>query len=203
MATTRPSGRVLRDRRIRLNIHLDSRSRSSAKASAPLSEGRLFRCVCRAGKTWGNGVTERVVWHVVKDCARQAAIKNLAPHDLRPTCARLCRDAGGELDQIQFLLGGEFVFIIPSQKNRRQRLALAGTGSYIALGAVPRAARHTSNAARPLPLPRKKGATVCGPEVYGERWPRLIRMVDLCGGWRTNRGRLSTTRKRTSECQRR
>ena len=28
-----------------------------------------------------------------------------APHDLRRTCARLCHQAGGELDQIQFLLG--------------------------------------------------------------------------------------------------
>jgi site-specific recombinase XerD len=73
--------------------------------SAGVSEGRVFRCVCRAGKTWGGGVTERVVWHVVKECAKRAAIENLAPHDLRRTCARLCRDAGGELDQIQFLLG--------------------------------------------------------------------------------------------------
>jgi integrase len=29
----------------------------------------------------------------------------LAPHDLRRTCARLCHAAGGELEQIQFLLG--------------------------------------------------------------------------------------------------
>ncbi len=29
----------------------------------------------------------------------------LDPHILRRTCARLCRLAGGELDQIQFLLG--------------------------------------------------------------------------------------------------
>ena len=50
-------------------------------------------------------MTERVVWHVVKDCAKEAAIEKLAPHDLRRTCARLCRDAGGELDQIQLLLG--------------------------------------------------------------------------------------------------
>jgi site-specific recombinase XerD len=70
--------------------------------SAGVSEGRVFRCACRAGKTWGNGVTERVVWHVVKECAKRAAIENLAPHDLRRTCARLCRDAGGDLDQIQF-----------------------------------------------------------------------------------------------------
>jgi integrase len=73
--------------------------------SGGVSEGRVFRCVCRAGKPWGAGVTERVVWHVVKDCAKKAAIGRLAPHDLRRTCARLCRDAGGELDQIQFVLG--------------------------------------------------------------------------------------------------
>jgi site-specific recombinase XerD len=29
----------------------------------------------------------------------------VAPHDLRRICARLCHDAGGELEQIQFLLG--------------------------------------------------------------------------------------------------
>jgi hypothetical protein len=27
---------------------------------------------------------------------------------------------------------------------------------------------------------------VCGPEAYGETWPRLIHMADLCRGWRTN-----------------
>jgi integrase len=32
-------------------------------------------------------------------------VAKLAPHDLRRTCARLCRAAGGELEQIQFLLG--------------------------------------------------------------------------------------------------
>jgi site-specific recombinase XerD len=65
----------------------------------------VFRWVCRAGKTWGDGVTERVVWHVVRDCAKRAAIEKLAPHDLRRTCTRLCRGAGGELGQIQFSLG--------------------------------------------------------------------------------------------------
>ena len=45
------------------------------------------------------------MWHVVKNYAKRAGIDKLAPHDLRRTCARLCRDAGGELEQIQFLLG--------------------------------------------------------------------------------------------------
>src|SRR6202035_4958537 len=49
----------------------------------------------------------------------------------------------------------------------------------------------------------EKGSHRLWPEVYGESWPRLIHMADLCGGWRTNRRRLTTTRKRTSECQRR
>jgi integrase len=31
-------------------------------AAAGISAGRLFRCVCRADKHWGGGVTERVVW---------------------------------------------------------------------------------------------------------------------------------------------
>ena len=36
--------------------------------------------------------------------ARQLAIQ-IDPHVLRRTCAKLCRKAGGELEQIQMLLG--------------------------------------------------------------------------------------------------
>jgi site-specific recombinase XerD len=74
-------------------------------AAADISAGRLFRCVCRANKYWGDGVTERVVWHVVKDYAKKLGYARLAPHDLRRSCAKLCHAAGGELEQIQFLLG--------------------------------------------------------------------------------------------------
>jgi site-specific recombinase XerD len=72
--------------------------------AAGISSGRLFRCVCRAG-TWGDFMTDRVVWHVVKDHAAKLGLPQLAPHDLRRSCARLCHVAGGELEQIQFLLG--------------------------------------------------------------------------------------------------
>jgi len=34
-----------------------------------------------------------------------AGLPNIAPHDLRRTTAKLCRAAGGELEQIQLLLG--------------------------------------------------------------------------------------------------
>jgi site-specific recombinase XerD len=73
--------------------------------AANLTTGRLFRRVNKNGKTWGDGVTEKAVWHVVREYAHRAGIARLAPHDLRRTCARLCHTAGGELEQIQFLLG--------------------------------------------------------------------------------------------------
>lgn len=56
-------------------------------------------------KPWGDGLTPKAIWHEVRADARRAEIRNLAPHDLRRTCARLCHLAGGELEQIQFLLG--------------------------------------------------------------------------------------------------
>jgi integrase len=65
----------------------------------------IFRRVSRLDKIWGDGITPKAIWHVVKAAAKRADIKNLAPHDLRRTCARLCHLAGGELEQIQFLLG--------------------------------------------------------------------------------------------------
>ena len=74
-------------------------------ASAQITDGRLFRSINKAGKIWGDGMTPKVIWQIVKDAAGRAGIEKLAPHDLRRTCARLCHFAGGELDQIQFLLG--------------------------------------------------------------------------------------------------
>ena len=37
--------------------------------------------------------------------ADEAGVPGIAPHDLRRTCAKLCRAGGGELEQIQMLLG--------------------------------------------------------------------------------------------------
>jgi len=73
--------------------------------AARVTEGKIFRRVCRTGMVWGNEMTEKVVWHVVKQYAQRLGISKLAPHDLRRSCARLCHSAGGELEQIQFLLG--------------------------------------------------------------------------------------------------
>ncbi len=74
-------------------------------AVAAIIDGQLFRCVARSEKVWGLGITEKAVWHVVKKYAVKVGIPKLAPHDLRRSCARFCHAAGGELEQIQFLLG--------------------------------------------------------------------------------------------------
>ena len=74
-------------------------------SAARITNGKVFRRVSRTGVTWGTEMTEKVVWHVVKQYAGQLGILKLAPHDLRRSCARLCHNAGGELEQIQFLLG--------------------------------------------------------------------------------------------------
>jgi integrase len=93
--------------------------------SAPIKEGRLFRCVSRKGSVWGDGITEKVIWHVVKDSAARAGIPKLSPHDCRRTCARLCHAAGGELEQIQFLLGHVSVETTERYLGCKQRLRSA------------------------------------------------------------------------------
>jgi hypothetical protein len=91
-------------------------------AVSKIRVGRLFRCVSKTGSVWGTGITEKVVWTVVREFARSASLSKLAPHDLRRTCARLCHEAGGELEQIQFLLGHVSVQTTEHYLGCKQRL---------------------------------------------------------------------------------
>lgn len=72
--------------------------------SAGVTSG-IFRQVNKVGRVSGNGFTAKAIWSVVRKAATACALPRIAPHDLRRTCARLCHEAGGELEQIQFLLG--------------------------------------------------------------------------------------------------
>ena len=67
-------------------------------------------------------LSERMVWHIVMKYARELGIQQLAPHDLRRTCAKLCRAAGGELEQIQFLLGHASIQTTERYLGSRQNL---------------------------------------------------------------------------------
>ncbi|MGI4830702.1 MAG: tyrosine-type recombinase/integrase, partial [Janthinobacterium lividum] len=74
--------------------------------AACITEGRIFRPVTKTGVVKGSAILdEKVVWRLVVRYARETELGKLAPHDLRRTCAKLCRKAGGDLEQIQLLLG--------------------------------------------------------------------------------------------------
>ena len=73
---------------------------------AGIDTGRIFRPVNKADVLAGTEMRdEKAVWRLVMRYAKQTELGKLAPHDLRRTCAKLCRKAGGELEQIQLLLG--------------------------------------------------------------------------------------------------
>jgi len=74
-------------------------------SAAGLVDGSIFRRVNRGGRVEGERLGEKVVWQMLRRYAEATGVPGLAPHDLRRTCAKLCRAAGGELEQIQLLLG--------------------------------------------------------------------------------------------------
>jgi integrase len=90
-----------------------------------ITHGPAFRAINKAGRVWGDGMSPKVLWGVVRAAAGRAGIARLAPHDLRRTCARLCHLAGGELDQIQFLLGHVSIQTTERYLGCKQRLRCA------------------------------------------------------------------------------
>jgi hypothetical protein len=45
-------------------------------AAAGIDRGRLFRRVNKVGRTWGDGMTVKAVWHIVKESARSIGVAN-------------------------------------------------------------------------------------------------------------------------------
>ena len=94
-------------------------------AAAKITGGRIFRAINKAGLVCGDGMSPKVLWDVVRKAAARAGIDKPAPHDLRRTCARLCHLAGGELDQIQFLLGHVSIQTTERYLGCKQKLRVA------------------------------------------------------------------------------
>ena len=89
--------------------------------AAGIKSGTLLRSINKAGRIRGNGFSPKAIWGVVKEKAKACDIQSFAPHDLRRTCARLCHQAGGELEQIQFLLGHVSVQTTERSQGCKQR----------------------------------------------------------------------------------
>jgi len=94
-------------------------------AAAAITHGPVFRAINKAGRIWGDGMSPKVLWDAVRAAAMRAGIEKLAPHDLRRTRARLCHLAGGELDQIQFLLGHVSIQTTERYLGCKQKLRVA------------------------------------------------------------------------------
>jgi len=78
---------------------LASWSRAPWMIAAGIEEGRLLRRVLKNGKVVGESLSVWAVWSVVTESAQQIGIERFGAHDL------LSRKAGGDLEQMKFLLG--------------------------------------------------------------------------------------------------
>ena len=99
-----------------------------------ITEGPVLRRVSRGDQAHDHGMSEKVVWQLLQGYASTAGVSGIAPHDLRRyaesrhnhrTCAKLCRAAGGELEQIQVLLGHASVQTTERYLGTKQDLAHA------------------------------------------------------------------------------
>lgn len=72
--------------------------------AAGISSGRVLRAMHRNGKITHDSISGTAVLDLATRYGQEIGVA-LKAHDLRRTCAKLCRKAGGELEQIQFLLG--------------------------------------------------------------------------------------------------
>ena len=90
--------------------------------AAAVTAGPMFRAINKAGRVAPNGFSPKVIWSIVRTACRACGLPGVAPHDLRRTCARLCHDAGGEIEQIQYLLGHESVQTTERYIGCKQRL---------------------------------------------------------------------------------
>lgn len=82
---------------------------------AAITEGLVLRSLK------GVSISPNAVMNLVMGYGRQLGWK-LTPHDLRRTCAKLCRSAGGELEQIQLLLGHASIQTTERYLGTRQNL---------------------------------------------------------------------------------
>ncbi|MGA9623649.1 MAG: tyrosine-type recombinase/integrase [Bryobacteraceae bacterium] len=72
---------------------------------ASVTSGYVFRPVNRAGQVVGEVLSGKAVWQMLRPYVTADGVPGIAPHDRRLTAAKLCRAAGGELEQVQLLLG--------------------------------------------------------------------------------------------------
>ena len=93
--------------------------------AAKIDDRRLLRRVSKSGKVQGESLSDWAVWSVVEQAAKEIGVERFGAHDLRRTCAKLCRKAGGDLEQIKFLLGHSSIQTTERYLGSEQDIAVA------------------------------------------------------------------------------
>lgn len=93
--------------------------------AAAIEEGKLLRSVTKAGKVKRDHLNDGAIWSVVESSAKAIGILRLGAHDLRRTCAKLCRKNGGDLEQIKYLLGHSSIQTTERYLGSEQDIAVA------------------------------------------------------------------------------
>jgi len=93
-------------------------------SAAGIDEGPLLRRIRKGGKV-GASLSDWAIWSVVERSAKQIGIERFGAHDLRRTCAKLCRKSGGDLEQIKFLLGHSSIQTTERYLGSEQEIAVA------------------------------------------------------------------------------
>jgi integrase len=92
--------------------------------AAGIEDGRLLRSISKGGKV-GESLSDWAVWSVVEQSAKEIGVERFGAHDLRRTCAKLCRKSGGDLEQIKFLLGHSFIQTTERYLGSEQEIEIA------------------------------------------------------------------------------
>jgi integrase len=93
--------------------------------AAKIEGGRLLRPVSKSGKILRDQLGDWAIWSVVEQSSKQIGIEHFGAHDLRRTCAKLCRKSGGDLEQIKFLLGHSSIQTTERYLGSEQEIAIA------------------------------------------------------------------------------
>jgi len=93
--------------------------------AAAIDKGRLLRSVSKSGKLNRDRLSDWAVWSIVEQSAKEIGIEHFGAHDLRRTCAKLCRKGGGDLEQIKFLLGHSSIQTTERYLGSEQEIAVA------------------------------------------------------------------------------
>jgi integrase len=84
---------------------LEGKGRRIRTVAIPIRVKQGIDVWTTSGKVNRDTLSDWAVWSVVEQSSKQIGIEHFGAHDLRRTCAKLCRKNGGDLEQIKFLLG--------------------------------------------------------------------------------------------------